>query len=164
MATHSSVLAWRIPGTGEPDGLPSLGSHRVKHDWSDLAAAAANQIYQCILILTDSCGSNNRFSCELTCSNLPLKNSFFSLFERMRITFKKAVNFYFSFLMPPLMKVYAGVWNSHREREEGEFYYIVNQGSMLALWFLYKCTILLFKEEATIKETLNTNILLSEQT
>ena len=32
MATHSSVLAWRIPGTGEPDGLPSLGSHRVGHD------------------------------------------------------------------------------------------------------------------------------------
>ena len=32
MATHSSVLAWRIPGTGEPDGLPSVGSHRVGHD------------------------------------------------------------------------------------------------------------------------------------
>ena len=41
MATHSSVLAWRIPGTGEPGDLPSLGSHRVGHDWSDLAAAAA---------------------------------------------------------------------------------------------------------------------------
>ena len=41
MATHSSVLAWRIPGTGEPGGLPSLGSHRVGHNWSDLAAAAA---------------------------------------------------------------------------------------------------------------------------
>ena len=40
MATHSSVLAWRIPGTGEPGGLPSMGSHRVGHDWSDLAAAA----------------------------------------------------------------------------------------------------------------------------
>ena len=38
MATHSSVLAWRIPGTGEPAGLPSLGSHRVGHDWSDLAS------------------------------------------------------------------------------------------------------------------------------
>ena len=33
MATHSSVLAWRIPGTAEPGGLPSLGSHRVRHDW-----------------------------------------------------------------------------------------------------------------------------------
>ena len=41
MATHSSVLAWRIPGTGEPGGLPSMKSHRVGHDWSDLAAAAA---------------------------------------------------------------------------------------------------------------------------
>ena len=40
MATHSSVLAWRIPGTGEPGGLLSLGSHRVGHNWSDLAAAA----------------------------------------------------------------------------------------------------------------------------
>ena len=40
MATHTSVLAWRIPGTGEPGGLPSMGSHRVGHDWSDLAAAA----------------------------------------------------------------------------------------------------------------------------
>ena len=38
MAPHSSVLAWRIPGTGEPGGLPSLGSHRVGHDRSDLAA------------------------------------------------------------------------------------------------------------------------------
>ena len=41
IATHSSVLSWRIPGTGEPGGLPSMGSHRVGHDWSDLAAAAA---------------------------------------------------------------------------------------------------------------------------
>ena len=41
MATHSSVLAWRIPGTGDPSGLLSMGSHRVGHDWSDLAAAAA---------------------------------------------------------------------------------------------------------------------------
>ena len=41
MATHSSVLAWRIPGMGEPSGLPSTGSHRVRHDWRDLAAAAA---------------------------------------------------------------------------------------------------------------------------
>ena len=41
MATHSSILAWRIPGTGEPGGLPSMGSHRVRHDWGDLAAAAA---------------------------------------------------------------------------------------------------------------------------
>ena len=41
MAAHSSVLAWRIPGTGEAGGLPSMGSHRVRHDWLDSAAAAA---------------------------------------------------------------------------------------------------------------------------
>ena len=47
MATHSSVLAWRIPGTGKPGGLPSMGSHRVGHDWSDLAAAAAAAYLKC---------------------------------------------------------------------------------------------------------------------
>ena len=49
MATHSSVLAWRIPGMGEPGGLPSMGSHRVRHNWSDLAAADI-QIYIYIYI------------------------------------------------------------------------------------------------------------------
>ena len=42
MATHSSVLAWRIPGTAEPGRLLSMGSHRAEHDWSDLAAAACD--------------------------------------------------------------------------------------------------------------------------
>ena len=44
MATCSSVLAWRIPGTEEPGGLPSMGSHRVGHESSDLAAAAATRV------------------------------------------------------------------------------------------------------------------------
>ena len=56
MATHSSVLAWRIPGTGEPGGLPSVGLHRVGHDWSDLAAAAA---YMCIYTLSSSIHHRN---------------------------------------------------------------------------------------------------------
>ena len=43
-ATHSSVLAWRIPETGGPGGLPSMGLHRVGHDWSDLAVAARFQM------------------------------------------------------------------------------------------------------------------------
>ena len=47
MATHSSLLAWRIPGTGEPGGLPSMGLHRVGHDGRDSAAAAAVYIRQC---------------------------------------------------------------------------------------------------------------------
>ena len=46
MATHSSTLTWRIPGTGEPGGLQSMGLHRVGHDWNDLAAAAAPDICQ----------------------------------------------------------------------------------------------------------------------
>ena len=41
MATHSSTLGLENPRDGEPDGLPSIGSHRVRHDWSDLSAAAA---------------------------------------------------------------------------------------------------------------------------
>ena len=47
MAPHSSVLAWRIPGTAEPRGLPSMGLHTVGHDWSDLAAAAADEATPC---------------------------------------------------------------------------------------------------------------------
>jgi len=45
MATHSSVLAWRIPGMEEPGGLPSMGLHRVRHNWSDLAAVAAAEFH-----------------------------------------------------------------------------------------------------------------------
>ena len=45
MATHSSVLAWRIPGMWEPGELPSMGSHRTGHDWSDLAAAVAEILH-----------------------------------------------------------------------------------------------------------------------
>ena len=59
MATHSSVLAWRIPGMGEPGGLPSVGSHRAGHDWSDLAVAVAanNFIYftATVLVPTTVC-------------------------------------------------------------------------------------------------------------
>ena len=57
MATHSSVLAWRIPGTGEPGGLPSMGSRRVGHDWRDLAAAAATYT------LAEGSGNPLHYSC-----------------------------------------------------------------------------------------------------
>ena len=56
MAIHSSVLAWRIPGTGEPGGLPSMVSHRVGHDCSDLAVAAATEWHsQGLLVLNENC-------------------------------------------------------------------------------------------------------------
>ena len=51
MAARTSILAWRIPGTEEPSGLPSMGSHRVGHNWSNLAAAAAAAAYSNILVL-----------------------------------------------------------------------------------------------------------------
>ena len=55
MATHSSVLAWRIPGMVEPGGLPSMGSHRVGHDWCDLAAAVAGIFVACRRNIKDKC-------------------------------------------------------------------------------------------------------------
>ena len=48
MATHSSVLAWRIPGTGEPGGLQSLGSHKVGHDWSDLVVVVSHRLWKVV--------------------------------------------------------------------------------------------------------------------
>ena len=66
MASHSSVLAWRIPGMGQPGGLPSMGSHRVGHDRSDLAAAAACCLH-CLMWAFSSCGAQashcGGFSC-----------------------------------------------------------------------------------------------------
>ena len=62
MATHSSVLAWRIPGPGEPGGLPSMGSHRVRHNWSDLAAAAAYVCqFQSPSLLPSTLPANHKF-------------------------------------------------------------------------------------------------------
>ena len=69
MATHSSILAWRIPGTEEPSRLPSMGSHRVGNNWSNLAAAAATMFVtfwfdlSCYLtnIFTYSCCDNIKY-------------------------------------------------------------------------------------------------------
>ena len=65
MATHSSVLVWRILGTGEPGGLPSMGSHRVRHDWSDLAAAAVTIIIRHHLSCEVLSKSNHHLKSEL---------------------------------------------------------------------------------------------------
>ena len=61
MATHSSILAWRISGTGEPGGLPSMGSHRVGHDWNDLAASALI-VYSCLGVFVNREWISNCFS------------------------------------------------------------------------------------------------------
>ena len=54
MATHSSILAWRIPGTEEPSGLPSMGLQRVGHDWSNLETAAAGTSYYSSFLFLES--------------------------------------------------------------------------------------------------------------
>ena len=70
MAPHSSTLAWRIPGMGEPGGLPSMGSSRVRHDWRDLAAAAAGGSSVSVhgLSIKDC-----RLSCSVACRILVLR-------------------------------------------------------------------------------------------
>ena len=67
--THSSVLAWRIPGMAKPGGLPSMGSHRVGHDWSDLAAAAADSSQN---LLDDWVLPSLEPHCQEKCSTTPL--------------------------------------------------------------------------------------------
>ena len=76
MATHSSVLAWRIPGTGEPGGLLYMGLHRVRHDWSDLAAAAAKFLSDNIFfkkkkrLKNDKKGHSVQLSCSVISNSL----------------------------------------------------------------------------------------------
>ena len=65
MATHSSVLAWRIPGTVGPGGLPSVGSHRVGHDWSDLAAAYVDLIHLYVATWLSPWRSLTAVSCHI---------------------------------------------------------------------------------------------------
>ena len=83
MATHSGVLAWRISGTGEPGGLPSMGSHRVRHDWSNLAAAAAvlNHYFFFLNFPVSHSKSHTSFVCLLVFFNL-LKIIFLSTAKR----------------------------------------------------------------------------------
>ena len=83
MATHSSVLAWRIPGMGEPGGLPSLGSHRVGHDWSDLVVVVVVLVAQLCPTVCDPIdhGPQSPLSMEFFrqeyCSGLPLPSPAF---------------------------------------------------------------------------------------
>ena len=80
IATHSSVLDWRIPETGEPGGLPSMGSHRVGHDWSDLAATLLYSLIGSSNFLVVSLGLLFRGSCHPQIVLLLLFQSGFLLF------------------------------------------------------------------------------------
>ena len=91
MATHSSVLACRIPGMGEPGGLPSMGSHRVGHDWSDLAAAAQYVTLWNYLFFTENNSpydSSKVFYASKICPSFALKNCFFVV---VVVTYKKYI-------------------------------------------------------------------------
>ena len=85
MATHSSVLAWRIPGMGEPGGLPSLGSHRVGHDRSDLAAAAAASSKK--MVVVELLSRVQLFATPLTLAHLDFLSSccLLSHFSRVQL-------------------------------------------------------------------------------
>ena len=73
MATHSSVLAWGVPGTAEPGGLPSMGSHRVGHDQSDLAAAAdSKEIHVCMCRTSVYPGEGNGMPLQYSCLENPM--------------------------------------------------------------------------------------------
>ena len=94
MATHSSVLAWRIPGTGEPCGLPSMGSHRVGHDWSNLAAAAATESSGCfqwhwsfLTTIFEMLLSFMFLNISPNFLNFPLMNTFLNLFFYLFLKF-----------------------------------------------------------------------------
>ena len=69
MAAHSNILVWRIPGMGEPGGLPSLGLHRVGHDWSSLAAVAAMMF---ISLASTRLTATFQFSCSVMSNSLQL--------------------------------------------------------------------------------------------
>ena len=84
MAIHSSVLVWRIPGTGEPGGLLSMGSHRVGHNWSDLAAAAAAAVYICPCYSQSASPSS------------PTRSSLFSMSVSLFLSWKQAHQYRFS--------------------------------------------------------------------
>ena len=86
MATHSSILAWRIPGAEETGGLPSMGSHRVRHNWSDLAAAADTPFY--LLLSPVGCWYHTG---SVTSVLGPLLFKFWGLWRKLVINFTEHV-------------------------------------------------------------------------
>ena len=82
MTTHSSVLAWRIPGTGEPGGLPSMGSHRVGHNWSDLATGPPYIRYESYFMTYDCTYSG--ISVKISWNHVNAQNLFLVLFNGNR--------------------------------------------------------------------------------
>ena len=96
MATHSGGLAWRIPGTGEPGGLPSVGSHRVGHDWSDLAAAAAAKKNRSIILSRET----EEFSSAFKIHEFPhscIHEEYFYILENL-VNWYQYLNWFYLFI------------------------------------------------------------------
>ena len=97
MATHSSVLAWRVPGAGEPGGLLSMGFHRVRPDWSDVAAAAAGVWIWAVqwsrvdsnrkarLMWPRASWALGEADCHFCCANFPNCNFFIHKYDQIII-------------------------------------------------------------------------------
>ena len=98
MATHSSVLTWRIPGTAEPGGLPSMGLHRVWHDWSDLAAAAAAALLIIktfpVTLLITSYPNDEKRNFRLILNEYKYKKILNKIISKSRILFKAIIHSY----------------------------------------------------------------------
>ena len=116
MTTYSSVLAWRIPGMGEPGGLPSMGSHRVRHDWSDLAAAAATWMDLGNVILSKV----RERKTNIIWYHLCVESNFFKN-DTNKLIYKRETDFWISktSLWLPLEKCWGkdtlGAWDKHTQ-------------------------------------------------
>ena len=112
MAIHSSGLAWRIPGMGEPGGLPSMGSHRVRHNWSNLAAAAAGGRVGCLFVIFVVCwGMIVLLWTSLLELSLPCPIGFGLLFFHLHMSLR--IFFLISSLISPVIHwLFSSIWFS----------------------------------------------------
>ena len=133
MATHSSILAWRIPGMEEPSGLLSMGSHRVGHDWSNLAAAAAAAAY-----IT---GKSNLFPiCYTICLRKKHKNKQNS-YEKKLISYRNKYR-----------EIQNSLWNVHLGRAKSKVKNALSLWTGLRFLLLakvYQGSIILYKVSIT---------------
>ena len=110
MATHSSVIAWWIPGMGEPGGLPSMGSHRVGHNWSYLAAAAAATMLLGILQCAGQLSKPRPFRHEM--SVLPRLGNPALMLQALSWNLFGTLQNYAFFISIPLPHVFSPCWAS----------------------------------------------------
>ena len=136
MATHSSILAWRIPGMEEPSGLLSMGPHRVGHDWSNLAAAAAAAAAAAYIT-----GKSNLFSiCYTICLRKKHKNKQNS-YEKKLISYRNKYR-----------EIQNSLWNVHLGRAKSKVKNALSLWTGLRFLLLakvYQGSIILYKVSIT---------------